>query len=416
MVYICYMKRNYRKLLIDSLKMFPCVILTGVRQCGKTTLLHELPSKWKIFDLEKASDYEIVSRDPELFLRLNNSFAAIDEGQLLPSLFPALRVAIDADRQKCGRFVITGSSSPSLLKSVSESLAGRAAVIELAPFSANEIYGAKQSDFFNLILDRTPGKDIQNSLKPLLDIADIHKYWLKGGYPEPVLKSRRNKRFFNAWMQNYFQSYLNMDVMRLFPGLNSQKYRLFLQMLSNLSGNIINYAEVARAVGVSQPTIRDYFNIANGTFTWRQIPPYEKDACKRIVKHPKGFLRDSGLLHFMLHINSVNDLLAHPTMGRSWEGMVSESVIRGFNAIGASFDYFHYRTGAGAEIDLLLEGEFGLLPIEIKYSQNVSGRELRAIRDFIQERKCRMGIVINNDENIKLYDEKLIGIPFSFIA
>lgn len=410
------MKRDYKKLLLDSLKMFPCVIITGVRQCGKTTLLHELPEKWKIFDLEKSSDYEVVSRDPELFLRLNSSFTAIDEGQILPSLFPALRVAIDADREKCGRFVITGSSSPALLKSVSESLAGRVAVLELAPFSANEAYGTGLSKFFELILSGAGIEDLRKKLVPLLSIGDIHQYWLKGGYPEPVLKSRGNKRFFNLWMQNYFQSYLNLDVMRLFPGLNAQKYRLFLQMLANLSGSIINYSEVARAVGVSQPTIRDYFNIADGTFIWRHISPYEKDACKRIVKHPKGFLRDSGLLHFMLHINSVNDLAAHPSMGRSWESMVTENIIRGFNAIGASFEYYYYRTGAGAEIDLLLDGEFGLLPVEIKYSQSVSARDLRALKDFVRERKCRLGIVINNDENIKLYDKNLIGIPFSFIA
>jgi hypothetical protein len=132
-----------------------------------------------------------------------------------------------------------------------------------------------------------------------------------------------------------------------------------------------------------------------------------------VVKHPKGYLRDSGLLHYLLHLQGRDDLMAHPRMGASWEGMVIETLLRGFAAAGVDCQPFHYRTGGGAEIDLVLEGEFGMVPVEIKHTQHVDARSLRALRDFVAERGCRYGIVINNDEQPRLLDENLIGIPFA---
>ncbi|WPD24421.1 MAG: DUF4143 domain-containing protein [Candidatus Electrothrix scaldis] len=214
-------------------------------------------------------------------------------------------------------------------------------------------------------------------------------------------------------MQNYIRTYLNRDIQQLFPGLNREKFRLFIQMLSNVSGTVINYSNVARTLGVSQPTARDYFHIAHNTFIWRHIPAYSQNTSKRIVKHPKGYLRDTGLLHFLLHLRSLNDLQAHPMMGHSWEAAVTEEILRGLDALGISYDYSYYRTGAGAEVDLILEGDFGVVPIEIKYSQKVLLRELRGIRDFIKEHDCPYGLVINNDEQVRQYEENLLGIPFA---
>lgn len=404
------MKRNYFKLLHELLDLFPCVAIIGVRQCGKTTLLKALSGDWKFFDLEKGSDYQIISQDPDLFLRLNPEAVIIDESQLLPELFPALRVAIDNDRKKCGRFIISGSSSPELVKAVSESLAGRIAVIELAPFSLAEAHNLPESPFYNMVINREP-LPVFLELEERISIQNIHEYWFMGGYPEPWIKD--SPRFTKLWQQNYFQTYLNQDVLQLFPGLNARKYNMFINLLANLSGSIINYANGARVLGISQPTVREYFHIAHGTFIWRHIPAYEKNATKRLVKHPKGYLRDTGLLHSLLRLPDRDALMVHPAMGQSWEAMVIENIIRGFNTTGTAFEYFHYRTGGGAEIDLILEGEFGLIPVEIKYGQKVKMGELRGIRDFIKERGCRFGIVVNNDEHVRFYEEQLIGIPCS---
>jgi predicted AAA+ superfamily ATPase len=372
--------------------------------------VQELLPDWRLFDLEKLADFEVISRDPDLFLRMNAERVAIDESQLLPALFPALRVAIDSQRNLPGRFVITGSSSPDLLAAISESLAGRVAIIEMAPFSLAEAYELPPSPLYGLIEARAPLADLAH-LEPRLSLAQCADYWLHGGYPEPWIKA--SARFRKLWRQNYLQTYLDRDLPRLFPGLDRQKFRLFVQMLAQVSGSIINYAEVARALGVSQPTARNYFHIAHGTFVWRHLPAYERDATKRVVKHPKGYLRDTGLLHYLLHLQGLDDLLAHPGMGMSWEGVVIETLLRGLSATGVDCQSFHYRTGGGAEIDLVLEGEFGLVPVEIKHTQHVGARSLRALRDFVNERRCRFGILINNDEQPRQLDEKLIGIPFA---
>lgn len=404
------MKRHAFPLLQELLGLFPCVALLGVRQCGKTTLLRELPPDWRLFDMEKLADHEAIARDPDLFLRLNPNHVAIDESQLLPTLFPALRVAIDNDRESRGRFVITGSSSPELLSAISESLAGRVAIIDMGPFSLAEAYELPPSPVLAMVAGRAAANDLAN-VPARLSLGQVTDYWLHGGYPEPWIKN--SQRFRKLWLQNYLQTYLDRDLPRLFPGLDRQKFRLFVQMLAQLSGSIINYSDVARALGVSQPTARDYFHIAHGSFIWRHLPAYEKNAAKRVVKHPKGYLRDSGLLHFLLHLQDRDDLMAHPRMGASWEGMVIENLVRGLAAAGVDFNAFHYRSGGGAEIDLVLEGEFGLLPVEIKHTQHVDARSLRALRDFVAERGCRYGIVINNDERPRLLDDKLIGIPLA---
>jgi hypothetical protein len=406
------MERHYTPLINELLELFPCVALVGVRQSGKTTLLKQLPANWSYFDLEKASDYDVISNDPDLFFRLNPNRVAIDEAQLLPNLFTALRVAIDEKREETGRFIITGSSSPELLTSISESLAGRIAVIEVAPFSLAESFSKPLSPLYQAI---TNSESLEHllKLKPRFTLQEVHEYWFKGGYPEPWLKN--SPRFTKLWMDNYNKSYIDRDILRMFPGLNQQKYRLFIRLLSNLSGKIINYSDIARTLSISQPTAREYLHIAHGTFIWRHIPPFDRSASKRLVKHPKGYMRDSGMLHNLLHIKSKNDLQVHPCLGASWESMIIENLLRNLNALGINYDYYHYRTGGGAEIDLILEGNFGLLPIEIKYGQKVNQKNLRGINDFINEHNCQYGIVINNDEQPRLYNEKLIGLPSTLL-
>ena len=195
------MIRKYERLLKEYLGFFPCVALIGSRQCGKTTLLQTLPKDWRVFDLEKQSDFQRLSQDPDLFFRLNPDKIAIDEAQLRPELFPALRVAVDKDRQRTGRFVITGSCSPKLIRAVSESLAGRIGIIEMAPLSFSETSAELSPPFFQFLTDRVHVRDFFSALKPLGSMRDAHKFWFRGGYPEPWLK--KSKRFHSIWMNQY---------------------------------------------------------------------------------------------------------------------------------------------------------------------------------------------------------------------
>lgn len=406
------MKRMYEPLVEALLADFPCVVIVGPRQCGKTTLLDTLGGEWRRFDLERQSDFEVISRDPDLFLRLNPRKIAIDESQVLPAVFPALRVAIDDHRHEPGRFVVTGSSSPELLKSVSESLAGRVAIIEMAPFSFAETRQTSDSLFFDALASGKPNAStLASALAPQATLAEIHEYWWRGGYPEPWLKA--SPRFRKAWSENYVRTYLQRDVARLFPGLDHTRFGQFLGLLGNLSGSILNYSDIARALAVSQPTARDYVEIAHGTFVWRSLPAYAGNPLKRAVKHPKGYLRDTGLLHHLLRIPTADALLSHPIMGRSWEGMVIEEFLRGMNGRGMAFEASHYRTAAGGEVDLVVEGDFGLLPIEIKYAQTVRSRDLQALDHFVADFKCPLGLVINNDEHPRRYTDRILGVPFA---
>jgi len=409
------MIRHYESLIKVLLADFPCVVVLGPRQCGKTTLLHALGAGWRVFDLERQSDHEVIAGDPDLFLRLNPRGVALDEAQLLPSLFPALRVAIDEHRSEPGRFVVTGSSSPALLKSAAESLAGRVAIVEMAPFSFAETRQSFDSAFFDAMkAGPVAVTALADALKPRATLADIHDYWLRGGYPEPWLKTA--PRFRRAWRENYVRTYLQRDVARLFPGLDHDRFRRFLTMLGELSGTVLNYADIARSLAVSQPTARDYVEIAHGTFVWRSLPAYAGNPLKRAVKHPKGYLRDTGLLHHFLRIPDGDALLGHPAMGRSWEGMVIEEVLRGLSGRGIAFEAFHYRTAAGGEVDLVLEGDFGLIPFEIKHGQTVRYAELQPLANFIADSKCPFGLVINNDESPRFYSERILGVPFSCLA
>lgn len=409
------MKRACEALLRSYLTSFPCVAIIGIRQCGKTTLLGSLPREWKHLDLERRADREVVARDPDGFFHLNPAKIALDEAQQAPEVFPALRVAIDERRAEKGRFVITGSSSPELLREVSETLAGRVGIIELAPFSWAEVTktAGRDSLLARLLERKAKPAELVDGLRARADLAQAHDFWFRGGFPEPWLA--RDDIFRHRWTEQYLQTYLYRDVKRLFPGLDELRFRRFAELLGGLSGRVLNYADTARALGVSQPTARDYFDIAHGTFLWRRIPAFSRDAHKRLVKHPRGFLRDSGLLHALLRIPDGDALLSHPQMGASWEGMVVEEILRQLAALGAGHEYSYYRTGAGAEVDLVLEGDFGRVAVEIKHTSFVNPRELRGLRDFVAEHRARLGIVVTNDRTARMLDDKLLGVPFTWL-
>ena len=401
--------RHLQGHLHTLLRHFPCVALNGVRQCGKTTLLGALPGNWQRFDMESAADRQQVLADPELFLRLHPHGVVFDEAQLAPHLFPALRVAIDRARKLKGRFVLSGSSSPDLAKNIAESLAGRIGLAELAPLSLAEAHGLPASPIYAMLAGRASPADIAAAARPRLDLRQVLGHWFHGGYPEPWISD--DPEFRRLWQRNYLDTYLMRDIGALFPNLNRDRYRQLILLLSNLSGSILNNADIARSLGVSEPTVRDWLAIAHGTYLWRHLPAWGGSPHKQLVRHPKGWLRDSGLLHRLLQVPDADALATHPLAGRSWESHVVEQLLRGFAAHGSQVTPSHLRTRGGAEIDLILEGEFGTLPVEIKLGARIEPRALRALDAFVAEQGCRLGLVINNDEKPRLLTERIVSIP-----
>lgn len=407
------LKRNVAKKINYLLDNFPVVVILGVRQAGKTTLAKSLCPDWQYFDLEKPSDFDAISHQPEFFFQRHSQHVIFDEAQFFPQLFQVLRGVIDEKRQQKGRYLITGSSSPELLRHVSESLAGRAALIELGTLKANEYYQQELSPFYQLFNEKLDARRVLDG-ESSLSSEQMQAVWLRGGYPEPVLQSEG--LFYQQWMENYRDTYVQRDLAQLFPKLNKQAYQRFVTMLGKLSGTIINRSDLARAIEVSEGTIREYLSIANGTYIWRALPSYERNITKAIIKMPKGHLRDSGLLHYLLKITDSETLYQDPIVGQSFEGFVIEEIIKGLQAtMLTNWQAHYYRTRNGAEIDLILDGPFGILPIEIKYGSVAKRKQLGTLQNFVTEHQLPFGMLINQSNEVSWLTEKIVQIPVGWL-
>jgi predicted AAA+ superfamily ATPase len=409
-------KRHIGEKINELLDFFPVVIILGVRQCGKTTLAKMLRPNWRYFDLERGKDFDFVAGDFDFFVKEYPYSIIIDEAQRFPALFQELRGVIDRDRQRTNRFLLTGSSSLELIKNVSESLAGRVGLVELGTFKSNETVTSALPDFYGIFKEELSDstKDFLKGLKPVISYDQLMNAFLKGGYPEPILK--KDDRFFNAWMENYFQTYIQRDIRALFPRLDLTKYQRFVSMLSALSGTIINRSQVGRSLDISEKAIRDYLEIAEGSYVWRNIPSYERSVSKSVVKMPKGNFRDSGLANFIQGINSRDQLLNYPNVGAGFEAFISEEIIKGIQASDTvNWNYYYFRTKNGAEIDLVLEGSFGILPIEIKLGSGIKQKQIQTIKSFVYNNDLPLGIVINNSDSVEMIADRIIQIPATCI-
>lgn len=402
--------RNIQKYILELLDNFPAVVVLGARQVGKSTLLKALLPDANFFDLERRNDFQRVSDDPELIFREAEGPFVFDEAQLAPSLFNALRVEIDRHRERKGRFLLSGSSSPQLLHHVTETLAGRCAIVELGTFSWNEGLDRPASAFHTSLTSL----DQLKSLPALNNHAELLAQCLSGGYPEPLL-NRHNELFFDQWMESYIQSYIERDIRRLFPTLNLDAYQRFIKMLCFATGEIINLSNFSRSLGVSQPTVKKYIEIMEGTFMWRMLHSYEKNQSKSVVKMSKGHIRDTGLICYLLNIHSVDDLKSHPKYGQIWEGFVIEQILKGLQDHLVTHRFFYYRTRSKAEIDLILEGRFGTIPIEIKASYATPKNQLRTLEEFVVRNQCPFGVLINNSDDIYMLSENVIQIPANYL-
>jgi len=409
-------KRYLTKKINDLLAMFPVVALIGSRQCGKSTLVKQLRPTWKYYDLESPDDYQLISNDPVTFFALNLDGVIIDEAQQYPEIFKVLRGVIDADRKKKGRFLLTGSSSPHIVKGITESLAGRIATVEMWPFKQGEFYEKEPSDLYPMMVGGTAQAKDFLQLQPLVNIDQTMNVWHKGGFPEPLIESEQNEEYHKHWVENYIRDYLGRDVRGLFPRLNIHNFKRFLNLLAQFSGHQLNMSDMARALEISVSTIKDYLDIIHQTFIWRNLEPYTGNVLKKVQKAKKGFFRDQGLLHYFLRIKDVKQLFLHPVAGFSFESFVVEEIIRGLQSTMATqLGFSYYRTIDKSEVDLIVEGDFGVVPIEIKLNSIVKRKSLRGLENFIADMKADYGIIINTAKRVELLADKIIQLPVHYI-
>jgi len=324
-------ERTVKPVVLGLLTRFPAVGLLGPRQVGKTTLALSLADEWKgrtvYLDLELPSDRAKLS-DPELYLgQHEDRLVILDEIHRLPDIFRTLRSLIDKKRRQGGRggqFLLLGSASVELLQQSAESLAGRIAYEELRPFSEKEVVEV--------------GPEAADQL------------WVRGGFPDSFLARSDSESF--EWRSAFIQTYLERDVPALGPRIPAETLRRYWQMLAHNQGQMLNAAQLASGLGVSGHTVARYLDIMVDLLLVRRLTPWASNVKKRLVRTPKVFVRDSGLVHALLGIHDKEELLGHPVVGASWEGMLIENIL---GALPSSAQTFFYRTSAGAEIDLIIE-------------------------------------------------------------
>ena len=356
------LKRKKTEELIELLGYFPVLGIVGPRQVGKTTLSKYLIGQIKkdaiYIDLENPADEAKLS-DPILFFERNKDKCVIlDEIQRKPELFPILRSMIDAHRIP-GRFLILGSASPHLIRNSSESLAGRIAYEELSPLNLLEIM---------------PDGKLEN-------------HWMFGGFPDAYLAP--NAKIQQKWIQNFIQIYVERDLPMLGLDINRNIIRKLWTMTAHLHGNVLNMSNIAKSLELSSVSIKKYLAFLEDAFLIRQLQPYSVNVKKRLVKTPKIYVRDSGILHYLLGISNFDSLNSNPILGNSWEGYVVEQICQ---LTENKYEAYFYRTHDGAECDLvLLKSGIPVYGIEIKYTSSPkvsrgnleSFNDLKTIQNFI---------------------------------
>lgn len=334
-----YIQRRLEPDIYKRLNIFPAVLILGSRQCGKSTLVKMLAQgkeNFVYFDLQNMADVNKLT-DPALFFQANEqSVICLDEIQSIPHLFSALRSEIDRNRRP-GRFILLGSASQALIQKSSESLAGRIGIVELSPFSIDE-----------LMIDNPQ--------------TNLNVYWYRGGYPESFLSSDDESSC--IWREDFIKTYVQRDIPQLGFQIPALQIRRFMTLCAHLSGQIFHCSKIAETLDIAHTTARRYIDLLEQTFLIRTLPPFETNEKKRLVKSPKLYVRDTGILHQLLQIKDYNSLLGHPVFGASWESLVIENIISAFSDCRFSF----YRSATGDELDLIIQKANTTLAIECKAS------------------------------------------------
>ncbi len=364
-----YIFRTAEKDILRLLSHFPAVAIVGPRQVGKTSLAQHIAKEWTrptlYLDLENPQDLNKLS-DPFLFLEsLQEQTVILDEIQRVPNLFPILRGLIDRHRVP-NRFILLGSASPDLIRDSSETLAGRIAYFELSPLSHLET-GA---------------------------LSPYKTHWLRGGFPESLLAI--NEQNSMDWRDNFIKTYLERDLPMLGLNANPMLTRRLWTMLAHWNGNLLNFESIGNSLGVTGVTIRRYIDFFEASYLIRRLQPWFSNISKRLVKTPKIYIRDTGILHALLAIGSFEELQGHPAIGASWEGYVIQEIA---TLLPPRYELYFYRTQDGTEADLVIvKGGIPDILVEIKYNSapSITKSLITAAFDLKTRRNVIVAPVLDN--------------------
>lgn len=352
--------RGLEPLIAKRLASYPALALLGARQCGKTTLARTLGGIY--FDLETEADRLRLDLEWDRLVA-GNDLVVLDEAQTFPDIFPRIRSTIDKDRKRNGRFLLLGSVAPSLMRHVSESLAGRLGLVELHPFNIEET-----------------------------GFGTMDRLWLCGGFPDGGIL---DTNALPDWQNNYLSLLAQRDLPQWGLSAKPQMTDRLFRMLAAVHGGLWNASTLAKSLGINYQTVNGYLDYLEGAYLIRRLQPYSANLKKRLVKSPKVFWRDTGLLHSLLGVSSMEQLLNQPWVGVSWEGFAIEQVISSLHASGSDIRFHHFRTSDHYEADLLLDNGRERWIVEIKLTAHPSSGDIQRLRKTAEMAGARKAILLS---------------------
>jgi len=359
-----YIPRSLEPIIQKAAREFPAVVLVGPRQSGKTTLLkHLFSERYKFISLEPPDVRLAALNDPRGFLNLYPPPVVLDEIQYAPTLLPYIKEQIDTDRSRSGQYILTGSQNLLLMQQVTESLAGRAAILKLLPLSRWEIAGMPER---KLPWERSSAEYSPPSSLSAQSSAELWAQVLRGFYPEIALSPERDARL---WQASYVQTYLERDVRNLRNIGDLTLFQTFLRALAARSAQILNLSELGRDVGVSVNTAKDWLSILEASFQIFILRPYFANIGKRLIKSPKVYFVDTGLLCYLVGLRDIEHAAAGPMGGAIFENLVVSDLFKIYLHRGEEPSLYFWRTVAGAEVDVVIETQNAMIPLEIKLSE-----------------------------------------------
>ena len=377
---------NYKQRIITPrldrlVANFPVVIVSGARQVGKSTLLkHQFPN-WDMVVFDPIIDVGNARSDPELFLDNHPTPLILDEVQYCPEVVSCIKRRVDQNK-KPGLYILTGSQQWSVLKSISESLAGRAVFLDLEGFSITEISGADgRSSWLERYLD-DPDKFIASDHPRLNLDKPLYNLLWRGALPEvELLPAEFVEDFFAA----YIRTYIERDVRLMLSVDDWQQFGRFVQLVAALTSQEINFSQLGRDIGVTPQTAKRWLAVLKATFQWFELPAYHSNTIKKISLKPKGYFADTGLVCYLNRISSPDAVGGHPIIGALFETIVFAEIRKLMSAISRKAQLYHWRIHSGSEVDLLMERDGVIYPIEIKLKSQPSRKDARGIKRF---REC----------------------------
>lgn len=404
---IRYINRSLEPVLKQAVSQFPAVVLTGPRQSGKTTLLkHLFINQYRYTSLEPPDVRAAAVEDPRSFLAMNPPPVIFDEIQYAPDLLPFIKEMIDEDRQRAGQFLLTGSQNLLLMEKVSESLAGRAAMLTLLPLSRREIDCEPQ-----LALpwesDRTQAESSKKNT-----FGNLWKAFLRGGYPELIANPDRNE---NLWFSSFVSTYLERDVRMLRQVGDLTLFQNFLRALAARSAQLLNLSDISRDLGVSVNTAKAWLSVLEATFQIIVLRPYYANVGKQLVKTPKIYFTDTGILCYLSGLKDPVHALNGPMGGAIMETAVLTEIVKTYMGRGISPQIYFWRTRAGTEVDIVVETEGKLVPVEVKLSATPRSAMASGIKTFQADmgNKALKGYVVHPGNVTLPLGSSVTALPFA---